>query len=315
MGTGACGINCDVCWLKVAGICSTCGHGMSLDARRKLDAQIRIMGTPCPILECAVNKEIHYCMRDCALFPCSKFIQNKYPYSEGFINMQKRRKQEYPLSREPSGNIISVPPSYWDNLKAMDIDSLCTRAIVEKLSSSDLLVPFMGEYLRIEVETRSITRLKGDEWVRIDYPMLELLTLVYLLNVKDVPLSERLISVKEMKDAHFFQGPHELRIEPVVERFGHDLEGFKRAAMLLGGKEQGMADVSFRLPVFPRIPVYYLLWSGDDEFPPRVSILFDSSIEKHFQADAIWGLVNIVTDALLRAESEKQSHGQIQISH
>ena len=32
MATGACGINCDVCLLKVAGICSTCGAGGSPEA-------------------------------------------------------------------------------------------------------------------------------------------------------------------------------------------------------------------------------------------------------------------------------------------
>ena len=60
-----------------------------------------------------------------------------------------------------------------------------------------------------------------------------------------------------------------------------------------------MADAAFRLKPFPRIDLYYLLWEGDAEYPPRVSVLFDRSIENILPADAIWGLVNRVSTALL----------------
>jgi len=45
--------------------------------------------------------------------------------------------------------------------------------------------------------------------------------------------------------------------------------------------------------------LYYLLWEGDEEFEPRISVLFDRSIESHLSADAIWGLVALVSEALL----------------
>ncbi len=70
MATGACGINCDICRLNVLGICSTCGSGGSQEAQRKIAAQERILGAPCPILTCAREKHIEYCLRDCDRFPC-----------------------------------------------------------------------------------------------------------------------------------------------------------------------------------------------------------------------------------------------------
>jgi len=50
---------------------------------------------------------------------------------------------------------------------------------------------------------------------------------------------------------------------------------------------------------FPRIPLYYLLWQGDEEFKPQVTVLLDRSIEKVLAADAIWAFINRVTTALL----------------
>ena len=110
-----------------------------------------------------------------------------------------------------------------------------------------------------------------------------------------------MIGVKELKDSHFFRGPHELRIAPLLERFGDDPNGFKKAAEALGGEIKDLAHVAYKIPAFPKAPIYYLLWEGDEEFEPRLSVLFDRTIEKHLAADAIWGLVNIVSDTLVKA--------------
>jgi len=48
------------------------------------------------------------------------------------------------------------------------------------------------------------------------------------------------------------------------------------------------------------VHLYYLLWEADDEFPARMSVLFERSIENVMAADAIWGLVNRVSTELLK---------------
>ncbi|MBW1838075.1 MAG: DUF3786 domain-containing protein, partial [Deltaproteobacteria bacterium] len=60
---------------------------------------------------------------------------------------------------------------------------------------------------------------------------------------------------------------------------------------------------AYKLSPLPKIPLYYLLWEGDEEFQPHLSILFDRSIESHLSADAIWGLVNLVSIRLLMGGS------------
>ena len=70
-------------------------------------------------------------------------------------------------------------------------------------------------------------------------------------------------------------------------------------AEYLEGQSRDMADIAYRLLPFPRVPLYYLLWQGDDEFEPQVTVLFDRSIENVLAADAIWALINRVTTSLL----------------
>ena len=150
----------------------------------------------------------------------------------------------------------------------------------------------------VDMEKRRIRRFEDDSWKQIDHPLLELLILVYLVNASPHVLSNEMISIKDLKDALFFQGPHALRTEKLVERYGHDLAGFKAAAKNLGGEPLDLADSAYRVLPFPKVPLYFLLWEGDDEFEPNLSVLFDRSIEHHLSADAIWGIVTLVSGAL-----------------
>ena len=299
MSTGACGINCDVCRLNVLGVCSSCGPGRSPAAQRKMDAQVRILGAPCPILECASMRGIDYCLRDCEAFPCERF--SAYPFSEGFLRMQERRRSQTPQQLDPTKERIEVPAHYWEDLDKIDMAKLCENALAQAFSTEDLLLTVLGREILVDRKNHTLRQKNQGEWAPMDRPLLELLVLVYLLNVGPQLLSRDLVSPQQLKTAHFFQGPHELRVDGVLDRFGRDLEGFRRAAESLGGESQSLADSAFRIPVFPKVPLYYLLWEGDDEFEPRVSVLFDRSIESHLSADAIWGLVALVSEALVRA--------------
>lgn len=91
-GTGACGVNCMVCGLMRQGKCSPCGSGLEPEAQAKLAVQLKIMGGVCPILNCAVEKKIAYCSSDCPTYPCRRFFQGPYPFSEAYLEMQLRRR-------------------------------------------------------------------------------------------------------------------------------------------------------------------------------------------------------------------------------
>ena len=300
MPTGACGINCDVCKLKLLGTCSSCGSGTSVEAEKKLDAQRRLLGSTCAILACAQLNQVEYCMRDCNQFPCENFRTGPYPFSQGFLNMQARRLKERPPAFAPDGSRVNVASDYWDELQTKDFTSLCNLTLFNPFSSGSLLFQFLQEEVVVDIENRCLRRLVQDDWVKSDDPLLELVTVHYLLNVNEIyPMDQDIVGVNDLKENHFFQGPHALKTDPLLERYGHDLDGFKQAAEYLKGSTRDMADAAYRLLPFPRVPLYFLLWKGDEEFKAQMTVLFDRNIEKMLAADAIWALVNRVSNALL----------------
>ena len=102
MPLAACGISCDVCGLYVKGLCSSCFAGTDERVQEKLDEQMQAIDMCCPILLCAVEKKISYCLRDCQEFPCVRFhsgfesVQGTgpFPYSTSFLNMFRRRMSQ-----------------------------------------------------------------------------------------------------------------------------------------------------------------------------------------------------------------------------
>jgi len=217
--------------------------------------------------------------------------------------MQKRRNVSASgmgsLKKQDFAEKIQVPGEHWDNLQKKDLKELCRIALAQLEPSGEIRVRLLDTDLLVNLRERSIKKEVQGELKSIDDPLMELLTLVYLLQITPAPLRQELVSEKDFKYAHFFQGPHELETRSIVNRFGRNISAFKMAAEKIGGRPFPRSDAGYVFSPFPKVLLYYLLWEGDEEFEPRLSILFDRSIEDHFSADFVWGLVQYVSGALL----------------
>ena len=214
--------------------------------------------------------------------------------------MQERSRKEPPPAYAPDGSHLKVAAEYWERLSARDPQQLAAITQFRLTPENCLVFRFLNRDVQVDPEARCLRFLCDTGWDETDDPLLELATVLYMANVKDLyPLGRDIVGPKDLKEGHFFQGPHELKTAPLVERFGADVQGFHRAAEALCGERVDMADVAYRLKPFPRVNLYYLLWEGDDEFPARMSVLFERSIEEMLAADAIWGLVSRLSTALL----------------
>ncbi len=300
MATGACGINCDVCKLRLLGLCSTCGPGKSKKASEKLKAQERLFGISCSILACARMNRIDYCMKDCDQFPCDNFYVGPYPFSSGFLKMQERRRKQRPPALDHNGRPISVPKQYWISLKQKDILNILNATLFRSISSGCLVFEHFNKEVMLDMNDECLRFNVDNKWKRIDDPLLELVTLLYLNNANRIePLGRGIIGVRDLKQFSYFKGRHELPLDSLLERYDNDMEGFTDNAKYLGAREINMGDAGFILFPYPRVPLYYLFWKGDSEFRSKITVLFEKSIETYFSASGIWALVRLVCNALL----------------
>lgn len=193
----------------------------------------------------------------------------------------------------------------WQELSFYSPDKIVKNALVKYDPAGIYHLPFLDKELIFSVANKTITsshhRLEAcatsGEGLAIKNFLEAWVFLSYLTCAQDLPLENKWVSEKELKDgAFFFEGPHQLHIEPIIKKYGADKEAFlKRGIELRGEKTSGYGDAAIRLSVFPRIPLLYVLWLGDAEFPSNVKVLFDPTVTQHLGLDVIWGLVQIVT--------------------
>lgn len=301
MPTGACGINCDVCQLNLLGHCSSCGPGKSDQAARKSAAQQRILGHPCAILECARLNHIDYCPRDCPSFPCDNFSGSEYPYGQSFLEMQQRRRSQGPPAVDPSGRSIEIDPVWWEVLAGRNLQRVANFSLTDiDTATGGLQFRFLNREIRVDPKKQQLMEKQDQDWKQLHWPMLELTVLDYFSRIDCLsPMGKEMIGPDDLADGHYFTGRSRLQTGSLLARYGEDPQGFAGSGRRLDGQPEPMADEAFRLMPFPRIPVYYLLWQTSEEFGPRISILFDRSIEKVLSPPAIWCLVSLCTYCLL----------------
>ena len=199
----------------------------------------------------------------------------------------------------PDGSHLKSSGLYWQALAERNPTELAHWTLCEPGPGRSLEFAFLDTPVRIDFEARCLYHQSPDGWVVRDDPLLELAALIYFSQVKRLhPLSRDIVGLADLRESHFFVGPHALHLEALLERFGSDPEEFRRTAIKLGGQMEDMADAAACLWPFPRIPLYFLLWQRDDEFPARIRVLFDRSIDACLPADAIWALVNRVGQVL-----------------
>jgi len=130
--------------------------------------------------------------------------------------------------------------------------------------------------------------------------MFQILLIRYLVAPNGGPVQGKEISEKDLPGGvTFFQGPHALYVAPLVKLYGNDPAAFEARARELNAVAVEHGDRAMRFETFPQIPVTYVLWREDDEFPASVSVLFDSSIGGWFELDMIFSLVWVLTERIV----------------
>ena len=139
--------------------------------------------------------------------------------------------------------------------------------------NSRFTVPFLGQTYLLTYPDGLVTRQDTGEEVPLTTAIL---LLHYLSWSTGAALADSWISFKQLQSGSIYIDPFNKRaVLPFVKSFGARPHEFARAAELLGGQKADHGHMSYRLPALPRVPLLYILWKGDEEFPPSGTILFD----------------------------------------
>jgi hypothetical protein len=133
----------------------------------------------------------------------------------------------------------------------------------------------------------------------------KILLLHYITQAKGTPIANKSIAYKELPEGvSYFRTFHKRAIKPLVDHFGRQPAKLIEAAKELGGYKADYGDVAVTINAFKRVPITFVLWRDDEEFPPDGSILFDATVSDYLSIEDInvlcekiaWKLVRLLSD-------------------
>ncbi len=134
-------------------------------------------------------------------------------------------------------------------------------------------------------------------------PILSLVLYHYLLTADGTGVADFWTTYRFLPGAHLFAERIEgMATRPLLRAFGKDIEAFRKAGLALGGIPMNRTgDAAFRFLALPNIPIACVLYLGDEEVPPSLSLLFDESAAHYLPTEDLTFLGVYLGQGLRRA--------------
>ena len=191
----------------------------------------------------------------------------------------------------------------WEQLAKLDPQGTARRALCRYEAgdpAGTFVMTFLNKEYAVDLQDQTILLIEDGEAPGY---LEQLCILAYLINAKDVPLSNELVGEKSLPggDFYFRAKPHELPTAMLEEAFARRPERLYEVMSAFDGARREFGDASIQLFVLPRIPLTITIWAGDDEFDARATVLFDKTATDQLPLDALGAAATVAIKAVAQA--------------
>lgn len=125
----------------------------------------------------------------------------------------------------------------------------------------------------------------------------------YIMNASGCRPSGRMVTFAELAGPLFTQGSYsqDALERPLIKRFQGRVGELLAVADSIGGRlagETGMGSVSLVFDMLPNIPLQVIFYDRDDEFPARVTLLYDQNATRFLEFEFLAVLVTLFVQGL-----------------
>jgi hypothetical protein len=202
------------------------------------------------------------------------------------VTKQKVYKKVYDMARE--------------ELLHADVRERCEAAGIPcegTTSDSTIAIPFFNEIIKFSMPGFIFKSSKDTNVTLVS----KIILLHYLIIASGEKTGGELIPYEDIPGLRHYFPVYEKRVlKPLQAAFGSDRYAFLEAGFSLGAIQQEYGDASFTLQVLPKIPITFILWEGDVEFPPLLRTLFDPTIPGYLPLEDIVVVSKLAATRILK---------------
>lgn len=165
----------------------------------------------------------------------------------------------------------------WDNCRDK-IKTLSGRLGFPESSTLEFLK------LKLSLEDGSVFDEIRNEYYKNVEPIYCVLT--GYADAKPVPESGELISFSKLPGGDLYRSVFLERVARPIERlFGSNPELLYEVAKVFNASRLDLGDCSVKIHALPLIPIIYVIWGRDEEFPASANVLFDSTVKNYLTTE------------------------------
>lgn len=162
-------------------------------------------------------------------------------------------------------------------------------------------IRLMGYHYLVAYPEFAVQKEQEEEegaFLLLDSVPAKIIVLRFLISGQAVKSSGKYLTYREVPwgEVYFrqFEGRCLMRLK---FSFGFKLEQFSAAMEKMGARKIAMGDVAYEFEFINGLHVRFILWAGDDEFPPSSQILFEDNFPYAYQAEdlAVVGDISLNT--------------------
>jgi len=184
-------------------------------------------------------------------------------------------------------------------IKGMNLEERAKKAGADYQKGKDgekIIIHFFSEPYHIQFPQIEFS----SPGKRIVSLVTRILLLHYLIHADGSPLAGKWVAYKDIPGGLLYAGVFARRVtEPLQRKFGRSASLFREVGAKSGGEPVDIGDSSFILNAFIHVPLQYILWEGDEEFPPSAQLLFDASVDHYLTLEDIVVLGQVTTGRLI----------------
>ncbi|KIR01860.1 hypothetical protein P261_00674 [Lachnospiraceae bacterium TWA4] len=182
----------------------------------------------------------------------------------------------------------------------MDKEELRKRLPELKEEGDYFTITQFNRKFGIHKEEGHIVALEDDDKI-FSYEKLNIYTLFGYVQ-KDAHFKNEWVPFEKLKSTSAFNPAfQDGLIKPFGRMFDGKIEKLQETFERLGATKLSWADVGYEWKCFDCIPLRFLFWEGDEEFPSQGNILFDASATDFIHGESI---VTIATVGLVKLAKE-----------
>jgi hypothetical protein len=186
----------------------------------------------------------------------------------------------------------------WEELYSLDPTDIAEKAGIEvNLEAGEIYIPFYEDQFKIKFPERVVRYSESCQELN---PFFTVIIIHYLIESQDVPLSNKLISFRELYGGGvYYQAFYNRAVKVLAATFSEEPELLLEAAGKLNPKKIEKGDCAVEIAVLPKLPLTVIIWKGDDEVAGSANILFDSTANKHLPTEDLAAVSELLAKKLV----------------